>query len=345
MSARFAEGEIVDITIKGARVAATDEQLLQIDLAGGGYKHWLPLAPSVTVTHRAPAEWPPQPGDVWQDADGAEWFTTARHDSVWMVTDGDSDSADNLLRDSGPLTLVRRKGWSPAPAVDQADEPVEARGRVAIVAGLREFADFLESHPEMPLPDMLRLGYGANWSSESDGWRTPSDAVQVDRVKAWASALGVELEHHKRGDGDVGWGTSRMFGAVEVGLSAITPEIFVTPASAEPECAELDDADAADAHSIAATDPAELEPAAWDQYRAKNTDHVITLDQRSTSTEDGEQVDGWLYRSVGGDGLVYFISDEQLAEQYERANVDTEPDADGDPIVPADTDATSGLSS
>ena len=72
-------------------------------------------AKGVTVEHAAPAEWPPQPGDLWRDCDGDVWL-------VCMVGDGEvfgltmicaagaaDRSPEQLAERFGPLTLVHRE--------------------------------------------------------------------------------------------------------------------------------------------------------------------------------------------------------------------------------------------
>jgi len=83
----FKPGDIVDITIEGARVRA--------------------IRGEDTVERVAPAEWPPRPGDVWLDAGGRAW--TALRGRMFPVTSTRGESADAALAIYGPLTLVHRE--------------------------------------------------------------------------------------------------------------------------------------------------------------------------------------------------------------------------------------------
>jgi hypothetical protein len=74
----YAVGEIVDITIKGARIARKDSTDRIWFTLGGTGEGWIPVHPgdeaSVVVQRVAPAEWPPQAGDLWRDRSGALHF-------------------------------------------------------------------------------------------------------------------------------------------------------------------------------------------------------------------------------------------------------------------------------
>lgn len=77
----FQVGEIVDITVKGARVMAPkpgidDVLTLAYEEVQPGVFATLelrrPRAGSVTIERSAPAEWPPVPGDMWQTIEDTE---------------------------------------------------------------------------------------------------------------------------------------------------------------------------------------------------------------------------------------------------------------------------------
>lgn len=83
----FAQGDIVKITIEGARVVGEgyDERYqsawLRVALAINGDEAHGKLhlgAQGLTVERVAPPEWPPQPGDVWGSDGGGRWFA-AQH--------------------------------------------------------------------------------------------------------------------------------------------------------------------------------------------------------------------------------------------------------------------------
>jgi hypothetical protein len=130
-------GDIVDVTIRGARVQ-------DYDVSGDGPDRLMVtygqpasmttlFVNGVTVERVAPAEWPPQPGDVWRDPHGYAWFAFSYcpdpdHTDAWAVEAAKStdftvvalqpqhggpygvaaDFPDKVLRDAGPLTLAYR---------------------------------------------------------------------------------------------------------------------------------------------------------------------------------------------------------------------------------------------
>lgn len=130
----YISGEVVEITIKDARV---------IRKAGPGYTafdidgHKVTLMtdlPSISVKRTAPADFPPLPGDVWRDGDGllclAAVYTPDyddREDSRGINDDGwrvvlipaslDESCKPGIAlhrpevvaRKRGPLTLVHRE--------------------------------------------------------------------------------------------------------------------------------------------------------------------------------------------------------------------------------------------
>lgn len=56
-----------------------------------------------------PEHWPPQPGDIWQDRDGSRWVCTP-HPKPYLacLAFTADDSADEIQRAHGPMTLVSR---------------------------------------------------------------------------------------------------------------------------------------------------------------------------------------------------------------------------------------------
>jgi hypothetical protein len=129
----YAVGELVDVTIRGARVVGTlrrrsDDQYPEIVLAldehaGQEFSVTLPLVDGVTIERIAPAEWPPLVGDLWRDRAGTLWFDTPNSpyaDNHWLIgSNGQGDHANSLLKLNGPLTLVHRE---PAPADTEGDQ-------------------------------------------------------------------------------------------------------------------------------------------------------------------------------------------------------------------------------
>lgn len=142
---KLTAGEVVDITIKGARVTevcyhgdGNGPDLRFTYVANDGVPWpsavWAE-APGVTVERVAPAEWPPRVGDLWRDCEGDLWFATTGYDMdnteyVSLCStrskplDGWGDStAYHVNRQYGPLTLVHRED-RPVPVDLADDEPV-----------------------------------------------------------------------------------------------------------------------------------------------------------------------------------------------------------------------------
>jgi hypothetical protein len=117
----FKPGDRVDITIKGARVRLVREHLSMLGEnvadqlsyeTDGGFVASVVLTEDVTVERVAPAEWPPRPGDLWRDKDGAIWFAVAHPHHSGPHLRGHDDGiapADFIAENYGPLTLVRRE--------------------------------------------------------------------------------------------------------------------------------------------------------------------------------------------------------------------------------------------
>jgi hypothetical protein len=129
----FQPGEIVDITIKGVRpvrirTEGHDNDVIRTaqvaiyDSSGKAYHTVLPLEwDTVTVERRAPAEWPPQPGDLWRRDDTDDlYFAADVHDDgetaeleIVMVCAYDDHRLDpETFRShcAGRMTLVYREG-------------------------------------------------------------------------------------------------------------------------------------------------------------------------------------------------------------------------------------------
>jgi hypothetical protein len=114
----FKPGEIVDITITGARVIGVDgngigdlEVSYSTDL--GTYEAVFAIdTPAVNVARVAPAEWPPQVGDVWRDTRGeTHWVTGSKQYGAEHLysRDGKGHRPDVVNQRFGPLTLVHRE--------------------------------------------------------------------------------------------------------------------------------------------------------------------------------------------------------------------------------------------
>lgn len=113
-------GEAVDIHLRGARVSwthngeTTFELPTETDNVRSRYLHLYldDLAPdTVSVHRRIPVDGAPQPGDVWADALGNDyWARAAKENSVWLVNR--SGHAEPWLQvhtgGAGPITLEYR---------------------------------------------------------------------------------------------------------------------------------------------------------------------------------------------------------------------------------------------
>lgn len=131
----FREDEIVDITIKGARVGPTFDTRRQaahggpveptgtvlvaiLDSPSNERSIAVNLAtPGVTVKRSTPDRWPPMVGDIWEDRDGRRWFVQNRNGGLRLipVVLGEYEDplmvelASHFLNYSGPVRLVYRE--------------------------------------------------------------------------------------------------------------------------------------------------------------------------------------------------------------------------------------------
>ncbi|WFF07221.1 hypothetical protein O7622_01070 [Micromonospora sp. WMMD1076] len=137
----FRVGDVVEVTIRRAVVtAAPAAGWMQVRV--GDIVHALPYPAGdqpVAVNRLAPAEWPPEAGDLWRDRDGGLWFgvvKAARYgDNGGIVQSArlvmsparetrqiyreQSSSPEDLLAFYGPLGLVHRE---PRPDDSDGDE-------------------------------------------------------------------------------------------------------------------------------------------------------------------------------------------------------------------------------
>jgi hypothetical protein len=109
----FQVGEIADITIKGVRIAAVpiagqNDTFAIIDEHGNRYR----MPPQAAVERVAPADWPPQPGDLWRDQGGTLWFAVESETRAVVLTcNGKNRRPAVAISDLySPLTLVHRDG-------------------------------------------------------------------------------------------------------------------------------------------------------------------------------------------------------------------------------------------
>lgn len=128
MSEKFVVGEYVDITIRNAQITRVTPMnhgapVLHVQYRGATLADELVLRASseaVAVERVAPAEWPPQPGDLWRDRDGSLWFAfqvehmngayiDLRCEEHSKATSPFDDGPTSVSGRFGPMVLVRRE--------------------------------------------------------------------------------------------------------------------------------------------------------------------------------------------------------------------------------------------
>lgn len=192
----FSPGELVNVTIRGARIipGVNDRINLHLGASGTGRDIVVPFPYlGVSVERVAPAEWPPQPGDIFADRFDNEWVCTdSDGETILMSEIGGAQNVDALdvLADFGPMRLVRRRGWTPATETTPA-EPEQVDERAELVAGLRELADLIEAHPQLTgLPRTIDWQPGeeqfAQWVEVLDARLT--DHPHEGTMQHWANA-------------------------------------------------------------------------------------------------------------------------------------------------------------
>lgn len=133
-----------------------------------------------------------------------------------------------FLADFGPvsgnrLRVMRQEDWfhRGAPAEPIPVDPV-AEDRARLVASLRELADYLAAHPEVPVYDgTTNIGFSVD--------RGDGDEAAIARVRVAASALGVEAREYSPGY----WHARRMFGCIEYGCGYIARETWARVVATE----------------------------------------------------------------------------------------------------------------
>lgn len=74
----YKPGEVVDITIRGVRIARPRMATSVTITDEHGVTYQMP--PHAVVERVAPAAWPPRPGDLWRDRRSYLWFAADIHD-------------------------------------------------------------------------------------------------------------------------------------------------------------------------------------------------------------------------------------------------------------------------
>lgn len=115
----FQPGDVVDITIRGAKVSFACSDTIEVDI--DDYRHTIyPECPGVTVTRRAPQ---PQAGELWEHPKHGRMLFTDFSGDLWAWDMQESGHALSGLDMSG----ARRLYPLPVPAAAEAVRPPRCR--------------------------------------------------------------------------------------------------------------------------------------------------------------------------------------------------------------------------
>lgn len=193
-------GEKVDILLRDVEVVTAGSPSLEVLYRAGANREAYALyinpdSPNLVVTRVAPAEWPPQIGDVWADAHGGEWWCRPEHEDGEAYLQSQKGGVDDpawVLRQYGPMTLVYRKGWLATPAVDVEVEAEQVDERARYAALLRLVADGIDAGLLVP----FSVEDGQIYIPRS----YPRDeAGQRAAVDAWIAHLGSDVRAEVQG--------------------------------------------------------------------------------------------------------------------------------------------------
>lgn len=147
---KYRTGEIINVTIKGARVGHQGaEGFLNVFI--DGTPHRLMLTSGVTVERAMPEHWPPRPGDLWRDADDYLWFAQQRHDGEirfrpsYAGDDPYAETVDlpgHLLSTAAPLTLVHRESGE-GDATCRHEQGTDSAGNCRLNCGYNTEAEII----------------------------------------------------------------------------------------------------------------------------------------------------------------------------------------------------------
>lgn len=243
-------GEVVNITIKGARVCEVSGPVsgprLQLKVGTND----LYIAPGLTPLITVERVWPagsgaPQVGDVWVGRSGTRYAAIEAPGAdepflMAFVVGNPLRTSAQIAAHDGPLTLAWREGWT-ATDVGQADEPEPKDARFAAL--LRHVVAGVDAGLVVP------------WSVDNDSvyiaknWPADSEQHRRDAVDAWLAHFGA----------NVGGNNDRP-SAYRAVIMWRGDELKIwTPVEAPPAVAPETDPTALDDLAIAATDPAELD--------------------------------------------------------------------------------------
>lgn len=107
----FKPGDLVDISIKGVRIAGTNALTGAPTVEDEDGDEW-PMPPQAAVERAVPAGWPPQVGDLWRDGEGELWFCRVDQQVPYLMASSDRyhGAAPEIVADTrSPMTLVHRE--------------------------------------------------------------------------------------------------------------------------------------------------------------------------------------------------------------------------------------------
>lgn len=72
--------------------------------------HYNAFIKTIKIRVEFPVEWPPHPGDIWQDRNGDRWACSnvgaARHSYLFCLAHPGDDPAEDIWKEYGPMRRV-----------------------------------------------------------------------------------------------------------------------------------------------------------------------------------------------------------------------------------------------
>lgn len=90
----------------------------------------------------------------------------------------------------------------------------------AVITGLRQLADHLDTIEPLPLPAYEHVALIS--ISMDTGWQNANAEEKIARLRTWATRLGVEPWIREDDHGLTYWRADRSFGRVQFGVSCVT---------------------------------------------------------------------------------------------------------------------------